>query len=152
MSYSAAAGRAQLLSELFTAGERIGMAVATLGEVYEWLDDQSADRLEEELFRPAQRALGRVRRAYTEFGARYEVPMRELTPAPPSGRPGDSRGAIERAADSLRTADETLATLQDSMLPVEVGDPELRRALAEVRELISPVPGRAAALLRVLGR
>ena len=45
-----------------------------------------------------------------------------------------------------------LATLQDSMLPVEVGDPELRAGLSAVRESIGPLPGRARELLRTLGR
>ena len=38
------------------------------------------------------------------------------------------------------------------MLPVEVGDPELRDGLRSVRELIAPLFGRARAIVRVLGR
>ena len=38
------------------------------------------------------------------------------------------------------------------MLPVEVGDPELRSGLSRVRELIAPLPDRARNLVRVLGR
>ena len=38
------------------------------------------------------------------------------------------------------------------MLPVEVGDPELRAGLEEVRELLSALPGRARQLVRTLGR
>ena len=38
------------------------------------------------------------------------------------------------------------------MLPVEVGDPELRAGLAEVRELVSHLRGDARELLRTFGR
>jgi hypothetical protein len=38
------------------------------------------------------------------------------------------------------------------MMPVEVGDPELRAGLAEVRELLGAVPGRAREFVRTLGR
>jgi hypothetical protein len=152
MSYSAADARVQLLSELAAATERIGSALEALGEAYEWLDEDTADRLEERLFRPTQHAYGRGRRTYAEFAERHGLGGREFAPAPPSGRPGDSRGAIERASAALQTADETLSTLQDSMLPVEVGDRELRDGLAEIRELIGGLPSRARELLRTLGR
>jgi hypothetical protein len=45
-----------------------------------------------------------------------------------------------------------LGELQDSMLPVEVGDVELRTGLAEVRELLGGVRMRARELVRTLGR
>jgi len=45
-----------------------------------------------------------------------------------------------------------LADLQDSMMPVEVGDPELRAGLAEVRELLGEVGARAREFTRTLGR
>jgi hypothetical protein len=38
------------------------------------------------------------------------------------------------------------------MMPVEVGDPELRAGLAEVRELLGEVPTRAREFVRTLGR
>ena len=38
------------------------------------------------------------------------------------------------------------------MLPVEVGDPELRAGLADVRERVGIVRGRAQQLIRILGR
>jgi hypothetical protein len=62
------------------------------------------------------------------------------------------REFVETASDAVSEADELLADLQDSMLPVEVGDAELRAGLAEVRELLSPLPDRAAQLLRGFGR
>jgi hypothetical protein len=152
VSYTEREARQQLLAEVGQAAAQIDIARAALGEVYEWLDEQTADRLEEELFRPANSAYGRAHRIQGEFAQRYGVPSAPVAAATPAGRPGDSRGAIERAAAAMAEADHVLATLQDSMLPVDVGDPELRRGLSEVRELIAPVPERARQLLRMLGR
>ena len=45
-----------------------------------------------------------------------------------------------------------LAAIQDSMLPVEVGDRELRAGIAEARELLGGLRGRARELVRTLGR
>jgi hypothetical protein len=45
-----------------------------------------------------------------------------------------------------------LGELQDSMLPIEVGDVELRAGLSEVRELIGSVRARAREMVRTLGR
>jgi hypothetical protein len=53
---------------------------------------------------------------------------------------------------AFRAADRTLAGLQDSMLPVEAGDEELRAGLKAVREPLGGLPGNARAFLRVLGR
>ena len=52
----------------------------------------------------------------------------------------------------MAEADSLLSELQDSMAPIEVGDPELRAGLAEVRELAGPLTGRAREIVRVLGR
>jgi len=152
MSYTNADGRTQLLSEVERAATLISGALSSLGEAYEWLDEQSAERLEQELFRPAQAALGRVRRTYDQFATAHGLPPSSLCDSLPTGRPGDARGAIERAVQDAQAADTVLSTLQDSMLPVEVGDPAVRAGLAAVRESLSPVPSRARELLRVLGR
>ena len=45
-----------------------------------------------------------------------------------------------------------LADLQDSMMPVEVGDRELREGLSETREAIADLPSRARRLMRAQGR
>ena len=45
-----------------------------------------------------------------------------------------------------------LAALQDSMLPIEVGDSELRAGLQEVRELLGQLRHQARELVRTLGR
>jgi hypothetical protein len=151
MSYSTADGRGQVLDELASASEHLGRAVARLGEAYELLDEQTADRLEAQLFRPLQAAYGTARRTHSEFSARYAIATREL-PQPSPGLPASAREEIERAADEIRTADETIAELQDSMLPVEVGDTELRAGLSRTRELITPLPGAAREIVRTLGR
>ena len=54
--------------------------------------------------------------------------------------------------DAIGKADGELATLQDSMLPVEVDDPELRAGLEEVRMLLGDLRGRARQFVRTLGR
>ena len=54
--------------------------------------------------------------------------------------------------DAIDDADDTLADLQDSMMPVEVGDAELRAGLSAVRELIGQLQERAPSFLRTLGR
>ena len=153
MSYTSADGRAQILAELAVATDAIGAALTELGEAYELVDERSGDQLEEELFGPVQRAYGRAQRTHREFAASHGDEGAEFV-APPhgAGRPGDARAALERAGSGLGLANETLATLQDSMLPVEVGDPALRAGLAAVREIISPLPAATRNLLRVLGR
>jgi hypothetical protein len=62
------------------------------------------------------------------------------------------RGLLDDAVDAVARADGELTELQDSMMPVEVGDPELRANLAEVRELIGDVRARARTFMRTFGR
>jgi hypothetical protein len=152
VSFTAAEGRRQLLDALAEAADALGVALTALGAAYEQLSERSADELEERLFGPVQGAYGRAQRAHAEFAARHGLSGRTFaTPAP--GHPSTgAKGFVEEAVDAVAQADETLATLQDSMLPVEVGDVELRAALAEVREQLAPVPGRARELVRTLGR
>jgi|SRR5579875_771917 len=151
MSFTAAEGRRQLLDELANAIQQLGVALGALGEAFEQLDDDSAERLEEQLFRPAQSAYGRAQRTYGEFAGRAGLPGRRFTPPGPGlpERPGEE---LARAIEQLELADNTLAELQDSMLPVEVGDRELRADLAAVRTAIAPLPARGRELLRVIGR
>lgn len=52
----------------------------------------------------------------------------------------------------MQEADEILIELQDSMAPVEVGDPELRAGLQDVRKLLVQADERSVGFLRVLGR
>jgi hypothetical protein len=151
MSFTTAEGRRQVLDDLAEGTEQIGAALAALGEAYERLDELTGDRLEEQLFRPVQAAYGRAKRTHSEFAARSGIGARTFAD-PDLGLPAEPRDEIARAVDQVQLADETLSRLQDSMLPVEVGDPELRAGLSEVRSLIAPVPVRARELLRTLGR
>jgi hypothetical protein len=152
MAYTAAEGRRQLLEDLGRAIEALNVALAALGAAYEALDERSADRLEEQLFRPVQSAAGRARRIHAAFSARYGEPAAEFPAASAGPASLGARGFVDRATDAVDEADEALAELQDSMLPVEVGDPELRAGLAEVRALVGDVRSRARALVRTLGR
>ena len=154
MSYIAREARQELLETVAAAAEEIGASLALVEAAYELLDEGSADRLEEQLFRPVQRAYGRAQRTHAGFAERHGL----------DARPFDCRGsrATRRRsrASSSRTpstrsaeADERLAELQDSMRPVEVGDPELRAGLAEVaRELSASCRSAREAFLRTLGR
>ena len=152
MTYTAAEGRKQVLDELATATDEIAVALASLGEAYEHLDEHAADRLESELFAPVQAAYGRAKRTHSEFSRRYGVPPREFAMARAGTLRRDVRVEIDDAVAATEQADATLATLQDSMLPIEVGDPELRTGLSEVRQLIGVLPARGRELIRTLGR
>ncbi len=152
MTYTTADGRRQLLDVLAQATEALGTALAALGEAYEQLDERSADTLEGSLFRPVQIAYGRAQRAHASFAERHDLPGRAF-PAAPAPAPGQGvKALVESAVEAATRADTELAELQDSMLPVEVGDAQLRGALGEVRTLIGDVRSRARELVRTFGR
>jgi hypothetical protein len=152
MTYTAAEARQQLLDRIADATDELGIALAALGAAYEQLDEHSADRLEEQLFRPVQVAYGRVRRTHAGFAERHGLPGRTFEPAVPGAPSHGVRGFLDQALESVEEAELTLADLQDSMAPVEVGDAELRAGLAEVRELLGVLPDRARDFERRLGR
>jgi len=152
MSYSAAEARRQLLDDMADATDQLALAVAALTEAYEELDEQTADRLEEELFRPTQSAYGRLRRTHAEFAERHRLASRPFEPSSGGMHSADPRVYVERAVDAIERADQGLADLQDSMMPVEVGDRELREGLSDVRETIADLPARARRLMRAQGR
>jgi len=137
---------------LALATEEIASALASLSEAYEQLDEHSAERLEQELFRPIQMAYGRAKRTHTEFAHRHDLPSREFALAYAGAPSQGARAFIDSAMDAASRADGELASMQDSMLPVEVGDAELRAGLEEVRKLIGPLRGRAREFVRTLGR
>jgi hypothetical protein len=152
MTYVSQEARQRLLDEVAAAIDEISNALAALGAAYEQLDDHTADVLEEQLFRPLQLAYGRARRTHAAFANRSELPGREFAPAS-AGLPSQGvRGFMEAALEAIEEADGLLVELQDSMMPVEVGDPELRAGLADVRERLGVLPDRANELLRRLGR
>jgi hypothetical protein len=153
MAYTAAEGRQELLEALADAIERIEVALAALGAAYEQLDEHNADRLEDELFGPVQKAYGRAKSTHARFAERHGAGGGGTFATAPSGIPSTgAKGFIDNAVSAVAEADATLAELQDSELPTEVGDVELRAGLAEVRELLGGVRQRARELERTLGR
>ena len=152
MAYSSAEARQDLLDAVADAIDDLARALAALGVAYEQLDEHHADELEEMLFGPVQSAYGRAQRTHKEFATRVGLPTRTFeTPVPGAPSTG-AKGFVENAVAAVGHADVTLATLQDSMLPIEVGDPDLRAGLAKVRELVDGVRRNAKALTRTIGR
>ncbi len=152
MAYTTAEARQQLLDSVAEATEEIGAALASLGEAYELLDERTADVLESELFRPVQMAYGRAQRTHAEFADRHGLPRRRFEPANPGAPSLGVKGLLEAAGEATERADASLSALQDSMLPVEVGDPPLRAGLEDVRRLIAELRSRSRELVRTLGR
>lgn len=153
MAYVSQEARQELLGVIAEAVAEVGGAIAALGAAYEQLDEQSADRLEEQLFRPVQVAYGRAQRTATGFAERHGLPAPATDPPGSAGLPSQGvRGFVENALEAVEEADRILIELQDSMRPVEVGDAELRAGLADVRELLGHIPDRVQAFLRTFGR
>lgn len=152
MSVSTAEARGRILSDLAAAIAQLGFGTACLGEAYEQLDDATADRLESELFRPLQKAYGRAKRTQTSFAGRFGLEATTLASASPGLASQGVKVFVTRATTAAAEADRRIADLQDSMLPIEAGDPELRAGLAEIRELLAGVPAAGSAFLRSFGR
>ena len=152
MPYATADARSQILEAIGESADDLAVALAQLGEAYELLDEGTGDRLEVELFRPLKLAYGRARRAHTAFAERHELPAREFVPAPAAAPSRGAKGLIEDASLSVVEGEQKLAELQDSMLPVEVGDAELRADLEQIRMLLAGFIGHTRELLRTLGR
>jgi hypothetical protein len=153
VTYTTTEARQQLLDTIAQAAEKLGAAVSSLSEAYERLDEHNADAVEEALFRPVQAAYGRARRAHAAFAERVGLPAHTFAAAATAGAPAQgARGFLDSAVAAVGDADQLLATLQDSMLPVEVGDRELRADLEQIRSLIGGLGARARELERTLGR
>ena len=106
VAYTTLEARQELLDTVAEAANEIGFASAYLAEAYEQLDEQSADRLEQECFRPVQQAYGRAKRTHTEFAGRHG-----LEPAAFDQQPAGlaSQGAavfIQRAVEAAEAADQ----------------------------------------------
>lgn len=147
-----AEAREQLLASLAEATEQIGFALASLGAAYEQLDTYHGDELEEQLFRPVQLAYGRAKRIHAGFASRHGLATRTFEAPSPGLASIGAKGFIENAVVAVGRADTALATLQDSLLPVDVGDPELRAGLADLRGLVGDLAGRAREVVRTIGR
>jgi hypothetical protein len=152
MAYTSESARAQLLDELGEAVDQLAVGLASLGEAYEQVDEHTAELLEEQLFRPVQGAYGRARRTHSEFAQRYGLSAREFDGGSSGTHTVDPRVYLERAITAIEQADHVIAEMQDSMLPVEVGDRELRDGLTQTRELIADAPAHGRQLLRTIGR
>ena len=150
MPYSTAEAQQHLLDDLALAIDEVGVALTALGEAYEALDEASADRLEAELFRPVQVVYARMQRTHTGFAERHGLPTRTFAPGSRPAR--GAREQLDSAVKAVEEANQLLVEIQDSMMPVEVGDAELRAGLAQARELVGPLPDRAREITRVLGR
>jgi hypothetical protein len=151
VTYAADEARKELLTEVAQAIEELSRAIAAVGEAYDAVDERMADRIEAELFKPLQGAYAAATRTHAGFAARHKLPT---SPFPPADQPGPHgvRDLVEEAIDNAAHAEQILADLQDSLAPVEVGDPELRAGLADVRRRLGELPGQAERLIRVLGR
>jgi hypothetical protein len=152
MAQTTVEARQELLDTLAEAIDDIGLALVSLGAAYEQLDVTHADELEEQLFRPVQRAYGRGRRTHAEFAARHGLPGRTFEPRSAGLPSTGAKGFIANAVTAVGKADNELATLQDSLLPVEVGDGELRAGLAELRSLVGDLTRQAREVTRTIGR
>ncbi len=152
MAYTEAEAQQQLLDDLARGTDRLAVALACLAAAYEQLDELRSDQLEEQLFRPTQLAYGRAQRTHSEFSDRHGFPRRTFAPASPGAESQSSAELIERAGDAIRETEDAIGQLQDSMMPVEVGDLELRAGLADVRRMIDGLPTRASELIRLIGR
>ena len=73
MAITTAEARTQIVDDLGAATDQIALAVAFLGAAHELLDDLTADRLEADLFRPVQRALGRAKRTRGAFAGLHAL-------------------------------------------------------------------------------
>jgi hypothetical protein len=104
------------------------------------------------MFRPVRSAYGRAQRTRSGFAERQHMVAEPPASPAPSAPSADPRVHLERSIDAIERADHVIAEMQDSMLPVEVGDRELRDGLTEVRELIADTPREGRQLLRLVGR
>jgi hypothetical protein len=152
VSSTDAHARQQMLDDLARAVDDLGHALASLGGAYELLDEGQGDRLEEELFRPVQRAYGRARRTYTEFAGRHGLSDREFAVPSPGVPSTGVKGFVEEAVEAVERAEHHLVELQESPMAIEVGDVELRAGLSETRRLIDSVPRQARSFVSTFGR
>jgi hypothetical protein len=152
MSYTNVEARQQLLDALAAATDELGRALAALTAAYEELDEQKAELLEEQLFRPVQRAFGRAQRTHAAFAERHGLERRQFTTPIPEAPSTGVKGYIDHASEAVGAAEMELVQLQDSLMPVEFGDPELRAGMSEVRQLIDGVPERARQFVSGYGR
>ena len=151
MSYTTESGRQQILEDAAAAAYPLNSALAAVAEIFEQLDEPTADRMEAIVFKPLQGGYGLLRRTLTDFAARSGLEPPQFY-EPPVALPSGAHAVLEHISEWAGEADQIIAELQDSLLPVEVGDPELRAGLSGTRTQIASVPHAVVELLRTLGR
>ena len=152
MTYVAAEARQELLDTLAQAAETLERGLASLGAAFDLLDEHTAERLEDDLFKPLQRAYARARTTHTEFATRHDLPTRTFA-STESGHPSQGvMGFLDATVDAIEEADDIISELQDSLLPVQVGDQQVRAGLAEVRTMIGDLPAKGRRLAGLVGR
>ena len=90
--------------------KQLGAALAALTEAYEQLDEKTAERLEEQIFRPLQRPTARTRR--THVGVRRAAtssPSAQFEPAIRGAPSHGVKGFLDGAVAAIGEADRTLA-------------------------------------------
>ena len=152
MPVSTREARERIVGDLGSAAEPLSLGVACLGEAYEQLSVMAADRMEAELYGPMQRAFGRTKRTRSQFASRTGIDVEEPAEPLPGRASQGAKSFVERAAGAASQADGLIADLQDTGYAIDAGDAELRAGLAEIRDLLGPVPGAARNFLRTLGR
>lgn len=152
MAITALEARTKILDDLGGAIDQVALAVASLGEAFELLPEGAAERLEDTLFRPVQRAYAVGKRTHSGFAARHDLPTATFELPSPGLASQGAAALVEGAVAATADADRRIAELQDSMLPVESGDGELRTGLADVRDLLGGIPVSAREFGRTLGR
>ena len=152
MAITAAEARTQILDDLAGAVDQVALGFASLGEAFELLPEGAGERLEDTLFRPVQKAYARGKRTHAGFAERNALPTRAFELPSPGASSQGAPALVQQAVAASAEADRRIAELQDSMLPIESGDPELRAGLSEFRELLSQVAVSAREFVRTLGR
>jgi hypothetical protein len=154
MAYTAAEGHEQILDAIAEAADEVSYGLADLGEAYEMLDENTADVLEHELFRPMQTAYGRLKATHSAFAAQHNLGTAEFASRSPSAPSNGVRGLIDNGVAAAQKASVVLVELQEdeSMVLVEVGDAELRARISEIQRLLGDVTSRAKNITRTLGR
>ena len=152
MAITALEARTKILDDLGAAVDQTALAVASLGEAFELLPERAAERLEDTLFRPVQRAYAMGKRTHAGFAARHGHSSGTFELPSPGAASQGAAALVEGAVAAAADADRRIAELQDSMLPVESGDGELRSGLADVRDRLAGIPAAAREFQRTLGR
>jgi len=153
MTYSSHEGYERIFSDSAEAASSLLGAIEPLGTAYEALDEHAADELESQLYGPIGLAAKTLLASVTAFAGRCgEAFERPVAKHFAGGREDGARQHVDAALAFVGEADEILAELQDSLIPVEVGDAPLREGLAATRRTLAPLPQAARELERTLGR